>query len=722
MSRGWPRPPDGPLAGAVVASQSRCWHDAIDLWRDLLRNDREVALAPACIAEAALHLGRHGLADQMLAQLERIPGYLQQLVSENHQRICVPREPVALLEQGLDCNAAIAAFRIEHPLGQKLRVMGDTTPDVSRRHSLPARLSAPKAKSVQSEIAALVRRKDMPALHDYAERLTKRPVSPVALHWAILGLRAVGIAENDPLYCTTLDRFSAVGLAGEGRGLVDARLYCRLGYPAFARQLLREALARSDRAKERARIRRRLAALAAERDRWLDDRTLLSAADFASAPERAALLALNRGSGADVRDVGASADKDPLEQAFDWLFAKELDGVEPYAPDNRLLMIGNTLGCGGMERMLARAYCHFATGDLFDRVDLALLEFADSGPSAFYAEEAGVSRSDIVLLDRDRDRVAGMPFSLLSGRWKIWAQKLFAQIRETRPRAIHAWNDLTGLLAAYAGLLAGCPKIIIHFHHAPGVPLAGRAVPIASYPSVYRKVRIRPEVTTLFCAEAAARDYAQWWRQPRDERFRVQYNGFDWTGPATDKTAAKSAAGLDAERPVVGTVMRFAPVKQPELWAEAAIALARHMPDIQFLMVGDGSLRETVAARFADADLADSLWLPGQVENVGDYLAAMDLFWLTSKTEGLPNTLIEAQFSGVPVVAFDVGGAGECFVDGASGALVPPDDNAALVERSLAILRDDAWRRAASQKSTVQARERFSADIFLEGLANLYAG
>jgi glycosyltransferase involved in cell wall biosynthesis len=113
--------------------------------------------------------------------------------------------------------------------------------------------------------------------------------------------------------------------------------------------------------------------------------------------------------------------------------------------------------------------------------------------------------------------------------------------------------------------------------------------------------------------------------------------------------------------------------------------------------------------------------MPGQVENVADYLAAMDLFWLSSATEGLPNVLIEAQFSRVPIVASDVGGVGETFLPGETGALVPAGNGDALATRSLALLKDDAWMTAASAKAVVQAEERFSAQTFLDGLSALYA-
>ena len=75
----------------------------------------------------------------------------------------------------------------------------------------------------------------------------------------------------------------------------------------------------------------------------------------------------------------------------------------------------------------------------------------------------------------------------------------------------------------------------------------------------------------------------------------------------------------------------------------------------------------SAATQAAGLGLADRFVFPGQVRNVADYLACLDLFMLTSRVEGLPNSLIEAQLAGVPVVTADVGGAGETFEDGSSG-------------------------------------------------------
>lgn len=709
MSSGAPLVPDGALAAALLATSEGGWSAAIKLWRDIFRTGQHDSLAAGCMAEAAWHVGHNGIFDHMISHCTDSEALLSSLKQQSR----TPGGSGAQWKLGNWTERLaeqIDRFRTDHPLGhlcpdqvEELYAVGD------RRVGAFTRMRAPRSKDVQAVVDGHIRAGDAAALAGYGKELVDRAAAPDALHWVILGLSRL---EGEEASFDRLRRaFASYPLKGVERPMADARLYRGLGYPAVAQMILRDALETASRAGDRAKIRRRLARLAAENDRWLDDRDILTDTDFPGDTQvRAALREINGPDG--------TVPTDPLGQAFQWLLDRGALDADRYEAENRLLMVGNTLGCGGMERILARSYRHFSASSEFDQVDLALLDFADGEASAFYAAEAGVTADEIILLDRDG--TARMPCALLPGSWKARAQTLYDHIRTTKPRVIHAWNDLTGLLSAFAGLAAGCPKVIIHFHHAPGVPQSGRAEQISSYPEIYRQLRVRPEVTTVFCAEAAAKGYAQWWHVDQDERFRVIYNGFDWDAPVQEKSEAKKKLGLAPDAPVIGTVFRFSDVKQPMLWAEAAMALAEQRSDACFLMVGDGPMQEAVAERFSQAGLADRLIMPGRVDNVADYLAAMELFWLTSKTEGLPNVLIEAQFSNVPVIAFDVGGASETFLPGTSGILVDADDVEALVDQTIHLLGDRARLAAMAQAGRRNALQSFSADAFFDRLSTAY--
>lgn len=697
---------DRPLMAAVSASQAGRWDDAIGLWRDQLRRPHLVPLAAACLAEAALRSGRQGLADQMLAQLDEVPAFLAEIDAAD----AGGQRPEALAR--LIDPALIAQFRSSHPLGAMLDEAVPIAPPASRpfgsriRQGLRAaqftnRIEQLQASAGSEAVRAFIARELRHAGRAYRSR--------EIVYRAIFGLWKAGCEADDPVMAEALARWDGLDRGGSKALLEEARLQRALRFGAYARLLLRGAIGAG---REDRRLRRRLAALAHERHRWADDADLLGAEDFAPESPRDAFAAMQEAFGE------AGAPGDPLENAFARLLGDPARIAEPYRAENRLLMVGNTLACGGMERVMAASYRHFAESGPFAAVDMALLGYEAGAPSAHYADLAGVARDDIVLLDQGGS--APMPFALLPGSWKERCRKLHDHIAATRPRVIHAWNDLTGLLAAYAGLVAGCPKIIVHFHHGPSQPLASLAEPVASYPAVYRRLLERPEIDLLFCADAAARDYADWWRIAPSARLRRVYNGFDLPPAPTDRSAVRAELGLPAEATIIGTVGRLSPVKQPLVWADAAIRLAGDRGDTHFVWVGGGPLRKALRARFAEAGLADRLHLPGQRDDVPEWLAAFDLFWQTSASEGLPNALIEAQFAGVPIIAFDVGGVGETFVDGETGVLVQAGDSEVLVRETTRRLEDPAWLDRARREARAQAERRFSAGQFYAELAEVY--
>jgi glycosyltransferase involved in cell wall biosynthesis len=85
----------------------------------------------------------------------------------------------------------------------------------------------------------------------------------------------------------------------------------------------------------------------------------------------------------------------------------------------------------------------------------------------------------------------------------------------------------------------------------------------------------------------------------------------------------------------------------------------------------------------------------------------MDVFLLTSRVEGMPNTVLEAQAVGVPVVAVDVGGVSEALAAGETGHAVAEDDPGKLADRVCAVLADRAWRAAVRSRGPAFVRERF---------------
>jgi glycosyltransferase involved in cell wall biosynthesis len=133
------------------------------------------------------------------------------------------------------------------------------------------------------------------------------------------------------------------------------------------------------------------------------------------------------------------------------------------------------------------------------------------------------------------------------------------------------------------------------------------------------------------------------------------------------------------------------------------------------LVVGDGPLRPSVeeAARRADS----RVHVLGERHDVPDLLSAADAFCLVSGTEALPMAVIEAMSAGLPVVASAVGGIPDAVVDGETGLLVAPGDDAALVAALERIAREPALARTLG----AAGRERYERLFTANGMVAAYA-
>ena len=184
------------------------------------------------------------------------------------------------------------------------------------------------------------------------------------------------------------------------------------------------------------------------------------------------------------------------------------------------------------------------------------------------------------------------------------------------------------------------------------------------------------------------------------------------------RDAARAALGWDGA-PVVLAVGSLTPVKNHANLVAAFERVAAQRPDARLLLAGAGPLRGALE-RQAAALPPGRVTLLGERRDVPALLAACDVFALSSDSEGLSLSLLEAHGAGRASVATDVGGNGEVLVHGETGLLVPPGDSGALAGALLALL-SDAPRRAAMEAAARQRfLERFTFDAMVAGYVALY--
>lgn len=146
---------------------------------------------------------------------------------------------------------------------------------------------------------------------------------------------------------------------------------------------------------------------------------------------------------------------------------------------------------------------------------------------------------------------------------------------------------------------------------------------------------------------------------------------------APSREQARQQLGLPADALVAVTVARMEPVKGVDIALEAVALAAQELPNLHWLVAGDGSQRPELEARVAELGLQERVHFPGVQRDVAPVLAAADLFLLTSRSEGLPLAPIEALSAGVPAIVTPVGGLPEVVLHhhgGLVGATSEPVD------------------------------------------------
>ncbi len=182
----------------------------------------------------------------------------------------------------------------------------------------------------------------------------------------------------------------------------------------------------------------------------------------------------------------------------------------------------------------------------------------------------------------------------------------------------------------------------------------------------------------------------------------------------------KKKIGIPPEAPVIGVVARLHPQKGHRFLIEAAQAIVRAHPRVRFVLIGDGELRSELEELVRQTKLTEHFLFLGFRDDVRDLLQIFDLFVLPSLYEGLPNVVLEAMATALPVVATSVDGTKELIVDNETGFLVPPKDSAALAEKISLLLADKERSAIFGLKGRQRVEAHHSLELQVKSFQNLY--
>ena len=206
-------------------------------------------------------------------------------------------------------------------------------------------------------------------------------------------------------------------------------------------------------------------------------------------------------------------------------------------------------------------------------------------------------------------------------------------------------------------------------------------------------------------------------------RVGVVYNGVDlsvFAESARGRDAGRAAMGLGDDDFVILQVARLDALKDHATAVRAFERVAASRADARLVFVGDGPEEGPIRAEVRRRGLETKVALLGRRSDVAGLLPAADVFLLSSVSEGIPVTLIEAMGAGRPVVATRVGGIPEVVEEGVTGLLAPSGDDEGLADRLLRLAADPYLRARLGRAGRERALERFSEDRMHRGYVELY--
>jgi len=360
----------------------------------------------------------------------------------------------------------------------------------------------------------------------------------------------------------------------------------------------------------------------------------------------------------------------------------------------RIFYLIGQLGIGGAERQLV----HLVTQ--LDRSRFEPIVCSLSADTAL-AQDLHAAGVDPVVL----------PKRMSPDITRLW--RVVQVVRRHRPSLIHSYLFVANTWARTTGLLCRLPVIV-----------SERSVQERGNRFHALIDRMLAPATTLMVANShAGGNLAVRSGRITRDRLAVVHNGISvaaFSGRSLGE-GVRSEFGFGSREPVIGIVGRLAEEKGHRMFFDAMALVARALPDVRILCVGDGPLRDSLHERVRQLGLHDRTIFTGLRSDIPAIMSALTLLVLSSLREACPNVVMEAMAAGRPVVATRVGDLEELVVHDKTGFLVPPANPDLLARRVLSLLRDRSMAERMGQCAKARVERYFTLERMVTATQNLYS-
>ncbi len=361
-----------------------------------------------------------------------------------------------------------------------------------------------------------------------------------------------------------------------------------------------------------------------------------------------------------------------------------------------ILHIVHSLNIGGLEHVVIDlAESFHAKGHL-----VTICCLSEKGPLSVRAEGTGIR----VLTTKKRNGIdPRIPFNLRT------------LIKKDRFDIIHTHNEAGLVYGTPGALMAGC-RNIVHTEHGkePGYERDGMLQKVEGI--LLKRVR------QVVLVSDRLKETMPSLRKVKEDRIRTVINGIDAERYSVlrHKTKMKIGLLLEPDCFVIGHVARMVPLKNQLFLLSVFEELRKEFSHIKLVIAGDGPSRKDLEAYCIQAGMVRDVHFLGARSDIPEVLSMMDLFMLTSKTEGISITLLEAMAAGIPVMASNVGGTPEIIEHGRNGILLGLGDPRKWVERARELIRSPEERARLSFNGRTSVKRDFSLTAMTDSYEKIY--
>jgi glycosyltransferase involved in cell wall biosynthesis len=284
--------------------------------------------------------------------------------------------------------------------------------------------------------------------------------------------------------------------------------------------------------------------------------------------------------------------------------------------------------------------------------------------------------------------------------------QFFRIFKDSKPDVVHLHNPTPTIYAAMAARMTGVPSVVSTRHSLVAPPHNMVA-------------ELKYALAGIFCdwivgiCEATANNIKSIRSVPARKIVRVYNGAVPLVRAPKDKWPAKSGFTLVY-------VGRLAPVKNHALLFNAFRAAHSSMPGLRLWVVGDGSERKALEDLAIELGIAAEVTFWGQQLDVAQFFSAADAFIMSSKSEGLPMSLLQGFSLGLPAIVTDVGGMAEVVRLGNAGFTVSATDPSDMASAILRLASNEADRTQFSKNAETAFHTRFALDTMVDAYMELY--